>query len=328
MRIALSRSARARATARATALACVLVGLEGAACASRASAPAGESPQSVQAEAAQAPPSAAVRLSSAPDQFLTAGDVRLRYREIGRGEPVVLLHGLGASLVSWRGVADSLAAGNPAYRVIVLDQRGHGASSKFADPARFGREMATDVVRLLDHLRVPRAHVVGHSMGAVVAAYVAAHHPDRVATVSISAPPAFADSATTARVMAPVIAGLEQGSGFRAFFRQFAPGMPDSAAAASSAQILASNDLGSLIAVQRAFGGVQVGRAGAAQARVPALVAVGTRDEVIAKNARELASWWPRARLLEIEGADHIGVLRRPELLAAVRAQLRARAAR
>lgn len=313
MRVALSYSVRTWAAA----LASLVIGLEGAACASRATPPAGGRLQPAVAQAVGA------RLSTAPDQFFTTGDVRLRYREIGRGEPVVLLHGVGASLDMWRRVADSLAVG---YRVIVLDQRGHGQSSKFADPARFGREMGTDVVRLLDHLRVPRAHLVGHSMGGVIAAYVAVHHADRVATASLVAPPADADSATTARVMVPVIAGLEQGDGMRAFFRHFAPGMPDSAAGAFGARTLATNDLATLIAVFRAFGGFQIGRAGAATARVPALVAVGTGDEVLVTNARDLATWWPQARLLEIAGADHISVLRRPELLAAVRAQLQVRA--
>jgi pimeloyl-ACP methyl ester carboxylesterase len=265
-----------------------------------------------------------VRLATAPDRFFTTGDVRLRYREIGRGAPVVLLHGTGASLDIWRGVADSLAAG---YRVIVPDQRGHGQSSKFDDPARFGREMGADVVRLLDHLRVPRAHLVGHSMGGVIAAYVAVRHPDRVATASLVAPPSYADSASAAGVMAPVVAGLEQGGGMRAFFRHFAPGMPDSVAGALSAQALAANDLGSIIAVFRAFGGFQIGRAGAARARVPALVAVGTRDAVLVTNARKLAEWWPQSRFVEIAGADHLSVLRRPELLAAVRAQLQVRSA-
>jgi pimeloyl-ACP methyl ester carboxylesterase len=303
---------------RAGAVAGLVIGLVGAACVPRATPPAAATARTAPAQAA------GTRLATAPDQFFTTGDVRLRYREIGRGEPVVLLHGVGASLTLWRGVADSLAAG---YRVIVLDQRGHGESSKFADPTRFGREMGTDVVRLLDHLRVPRAHLVGHSMGGVVAAYVAVHHADRVATASLLAPPADADSATTARVMAPVIAGLEQGGGFRAFFRHFAPGMPDSAAGAFGARTLAANDLASLVAVFRAFGGLQVGQAGAATARVPALVAIGTGDEVLVTNARNLAAWWPQARFLEIAGADHVSVLRRPELLAAVRAQLQVRTA-
>ena len=296
----------------------ILVGsVGGAGCHRRDGAPAATTPSASAEERG-------VRLATAPDRFFTTGDVRLRYREIGRGAPVVLLYGLGASLDAWSGFADSLAA---EYRVIVLDQRGHGQSSKFADPARYGREMGADVVRLLDHLRVLRAHLVGHSMGGVIAAYVAVHHPDRVATASLVAPPSYADSATAARVYAPVVAGLEQGTGLRALFRRVAPGMPDSVAGAISGQILATNDLGSIIAVFRALGGLEIGQAGAATARVPALVAVGTRDAVLMTNARDLATWWPQARFLEIAGADHLSVLRRPELLAAVRAQLQVRTA-
>jgi pimeloyl-ACP methyl ester carboxylesterase len=162
-------------------------------------------------------------------------------------------------------------------------------------------------------------------MGGVIAAYVAAHHADRVATASLVAPPFYADSTTAARALAPVVTGLEQGGGFRAFFQQFAPGMPDPVASALSAQMVAANDIGSVVAVLRAFGGFQIGRAGAATARVPALVAVGTDDVVLVTNARDLATWWPQARLLEITGADHVDVLARAELLAAVRAQLQVR---
>jgi hypothetical protein len=123
-----------------------------------------------------------------------------------------------------------------------------------------------------------------------------------------------------------VVAGLEQGAGFRPFFRQFAPGLPDSVAGAFSAGMLAANDLGSVTAVMRAFGGLEIGRAGAAAARVPALVAFGT-DDTLAANGRDMAAWWPHAGRLEVAGADHVNVLARPELLAAVRAQLRVRTA-
>jgi pimeloyl-ACP methyl ester carboxylesterase len=67
---------------------------------------------------------------AAPDRFFTIGDVRLRYREIGRGEPVVLLHGATRSLEDWAGFGDSLAVD---HRVIALDLRGHGQSSKFTE---------------------------------------------------------------------------------------------------------------------------------------------------------------------------------------------------
>ena len=170
----------ARPTMASAPLALILLsGIAGTGCAGRP----GRSPEAAPAIAS---PDAPRRLAAAPDRVLTTGDVRLRYRVVGSGEPVVLLHPLGASLEMWGRFADSLAT---QYRVIALDQRGFGQSSKFADPARFGAEMSTDVVRLLDHLRVRRAHVVGYSLGAAVASHLAVRAPDRVATVSLVAGP-------------------------------------------------------------------------------------------------------------------------------------------
>ena len=57
------------------------------------------------------------------------------------------------------------ALGTAGYRVIALDCRGHGQSGKPQDPGQYGLEMVRDVVRLLDHLNVERAHVVGYAMG-------------------------------------------------------------------------------------------------------------------------------------------------------------------
>jgi pimeloyl-ACP methyl ester carboxylesterase len=222
----------------------------------------------------------------------------------------------------WGRFADSLAT---QYRVIALDQRGFGQSSKFADPARFGAEMSRDVARLLDHLRVRRAHVVGYSLGAAVASHLAVHAPDRVATVSLVAGPFFPDSASAASAMAPAAAGLEAGTGMHVFLREFEPQMPDSVARMLSVRMMAGNHAASMAAVLRAFGGVTIGHAGAATARVPALVLVGTADG-LAEPARRMAAWWPGARLVEVPGADHMGVLSRPELLAAVRTQLQVRA--
>ena len=86
------------------------------------------------------------------------------------GQPVVLLHGFSGSLdTGWveTGVLPTLASD---YRVIALDSRGHGKSDKPHDPQSYGLQMGQDVVRLLDHLHIARAHIVGHSMGAGITA--------------------------------------------------------------------------------------------------------------------------------------------------------------
>jgi pimeloyl-ACP methyl ester carboxylesterase len=267
------------------------------------------------------PPPPAAPLAQAADQYLTVSGMRLRYRETGSGEPVVLLHGFASDIDSWSGLGDSIATG---YRVIALDQRGHGRSGKPAGEGGYGRELGADVLRLLDHLGLQRAHLVGHSMGAVVASYAAVRHPQRFATASLLAPPFYPDSAAAASVLSPVADDLERGDGLRGFLRRFAPELPDSVAETYNAEMMKAGDRDMMIGVMRSFGGFTVGQAGAATASVPALVAVGGRD-VLATNARALAGWWPHARLLEIAEADHVNILWHPETLTAIRAQLAVR---
>src|SRR5262249_15877802 len=120
------------------------------------------------------------RVKAADDVFDSNG-VKIRYVTEGRGEPIVLLHGWMSDSSMW-GRLDT----NPArkeFQLIAVDLRGHGKSDKPHDPEKYGPEMAEDVVRLLDHLKLPKAHLVGYSMGAIVAAKVAATHPERVLSI-------------------------------------------------------------------------------------------------------------------------------------------------
>ena len=262
-------------------------------------------------------------LREARDAFLAGAGVTLRYREVGRGEPVVLLHGYGRRLDDWAALADSLARD---YRVVALDVRGFGESSKSADPSHYGPgPMTGDVVRLLDRLGVRRAHLVGHSMGAVVAADAAVRHPARVSTVTLVAGPFFPDSAAAVAFFAPLLAALERGEGRRAFLAWNYPPLGDYALTAANAQRMARNDSGSLVAVFRAFPALTVPSAPAGGRAAPALVVAGTADRLIGYS-RALAARWPGARFVGVDGADHGSVLARPELLAAVRAHLRAHA--
>jgi pimeloyl-ACP methyl ester carboxylesterase len=102
---------------------------------------------------------------------------RLRYIEAGRGTPVVLLHGMGASMYAWRKNIAALAGAG--FRVIAFDNRGFG----FSDQPTSGYDNAAYArlaIALLDSLRLVDAVLVGHSMGGAIAADVAIEHPQRV----------------------------------------------------------------------------------------------------------------------------------------------------
>jgi len=126
--------------------------------------------------------SAALLLALVPgraDDFDSAG-VRIHYTVQGTGEPVILIHGLYASaLKNWgfNGVIADLAQH---YQVIALDCRGHGDSDKPTNEGDYGLKMVDDVVRLMDHLHLPSANIVGYSMGGMITLKLAVTHPDRV----------------------------------------------------------------------------------------------------------------------------------------------------
>lgn len=112
------------------------------------------------------------------DSFDAHG-VKLHYLVQGAGEPVILIHGLYASAdINWvkPGIFSALAKD---HQVIALDMPGHGLSDKPEAADAYGKQMAEDVVLLMDHLKLARAHIVGYSMGGMVAMKLIATHPDR-----------------------------------------------------------------------------------------------------------------------------------------------------
>jgi pimeloyl-ACP methyl ester carboxylesterase len=113
-----------------------------------------------------------------PQSFDSNG-VKIAYLDRGTGEPVVLIHGwLSSAGINWvlPGTFGLLAKD---HRVIAMDVRGHGFSDKPTNADAYGLEVVDDVARLLDHLRIEKAHIVGYSMGGIIAAKFLARYPDR-----------------------------------------------------------------------------------------------------------------------------------------------------
>ena len=102
--------------------------------------------------------------------------IKIWYATFGRGAPVILLHGGLANSNYWGILVRALA---PHYRVIVMDSRGHGRSARDARP--FGYDlMASDVLALMDYLKIDKAALVGWSDGAIIGLDIALHHPERL----------------------------------------------------------------------------------------------------------------------------------------------------
>ncbi len=224
------------------------------------------------------------------------GPVEIAFLDQGEGEPVVLVHGFASNKeVNWVQPGWIATLTGAQRRAVALDNRGHGQSAKLYDPADYHTAvMAEDVRALLDHLGFARADVMGYSMGARIAAFLAVKHPDRVRSlilgglgIKLVEGAGLPDSIAEA-LEAPSLEAVTDPVGrmFRTFAEQ------------------TKSDLRALAACIR--GSRQtLSRAEVASVQVPALVAVGTKDP-IAGSAQELAKLLPRGRALEIPDRDHM----------------------
>ncbi|MEO1709430.1 MAG: alpha/beta hydrolase [Pseudomonadota bacterium] len=213
-----------------------------------------------------------------------------------RAFPILLIHGFASNhRVNWVDTAWTRTLAAAGYRVIAMDNRGHGQSGTSPDPADYAaKTMAEDARRLLDHLGISTAHVMGYSMGARISAFLAMAHGDRVSSVmfaglGINMIKGLGGSDEIAAALeAPSAADVSVpwAKMFRVFAEQTKSDLPSLAACIRSSRDPISADA-------------------IATLRMPVLVAVGT-DDTVAGSGPELAAIIPTARAFEIVGRDHM----------------------
>ena len=121
----------------------------------------------------------------AEESSFDSNGVKIHYYLEGKGEPVLLIHGFAVNAQLQWGLPGIIKALAKDHRVIALDLRGHGKSGKPTEVKQYGTEMVEDAVRLLDHLKIKKAHVVGYSMGALITGKLLATHPDRLLSATL-----------------------------------------------------------------------------------------------------------------------------------------------
>ncbi len=118
--------------------------------------------------------------TSAESATFDSDGVKIHYVIEGEGEPVLLIHGYNASHFSNWVMPGAVGTLKKDYQVIAIDNRGHGKSDRPENKEAYGENMVDDAVRLLDHLGIESAHVVGYSMGGMITMKMMVDHPDRV----------------------------------------------------------------------------------------------------------------------------------------------------
>ncbi len=256
-------------------------------------------------------------------QSFTASDgAVIHYLAEGRGDPVVLLHGItGTAASNWgaAGIIDRLAE---EFRVIAVDQRGHGRSDKPHDPGSYGERMAQDVVDLLNHLRLQQAHVVGYSMGGFITMKLLTLAPDRLLSAVVGGAGWPSAELRDDELFEALAVSLEEGKGGGPLVELLWPGderpTPEQVQAIGQAMV-AANDQLALAAVVRGLPALDVSAELLRLNEVPTLNIIGSEDP-LKPNADALVGVMKEHRLHVIEGANHLTTLNSPEFHDTVRA--------
>ena len=228
--------------------------------------------------------------------FFDSAGVRIHYLDAGAGAAVVLVHGFASTAEHNWGGTGWIEALSTNYRVIALDVRGHGQSDKPRAAEAYGyASMGADVTRLMDHLGVERASLMGYSMGASIAIELMLSHAERFRAIvlgGIAYDDGLEDKADRdaisqayraedpASIKSPVAKA----------YRRFAESMPNDLKA-----------LAALIDAER----TPFDPARLAAVRLPVLIVVGSNDKAIG-DPQPLATMIPGARLVMLEGRDHL----------------------
>ena len=253
-----------------------------------------------------------------PGAYFDSNGVRIHYAEAGAGTPVILVHGLSVDLgLNW--VRSGIfAALSKKYHVVALDLRGHGLSGKPHDAAQYGTEPVEDIVRLMDHLKISKAHVVGYSMGGFIVTKLAAMHPDRLLSV---APCASGWSSTPDKDLAFMHAlgdSIGRGEGYGPLLERLQPvGKPVGPMRIRmvSAMMSQRNDPKALAAMLQSVDALRVDETALKNNALPALSLVGGRDP-LKPLVDQMCAVMAKIREVVIPEADHFTALFKPGYLA------------
>jgi pimeloyl-ACP methyl ester carboxylesterase len=265
----------------------------------------------------------------AADEVFDSNGVKIRYVTEGKGEPVVLIHGWMADSSMWgrdqSGNTKLDTTGANGFQLIALDCRGHGKSDKPHDPEKYGPEMAADVVRLLDHLRLEKAHLIGYSSGAFIAGKVAATHPERVLSVVYGGQaPLVAGTKSSGSSEVEVFAkAVDKGKDLGAYIIEIIP--PDKPkptmeqANAVAKFLFDGKDVKAFAAAGRSFKDLEVTVEQLSRCKAPILfIHGGNESDYVKDRVATVRKLLGRGEVKIVEGADHMTTLTNPEFASAV----------
>ncbi|MFM1921698.1 MAG: hypothetical protein RLZZ303_3332 [Candidatus Hydrogenedentota bacterium] len=251
------------------------------------------------------------------DYFYSDG-VKTHYTVEGKGEPVILVHGVGGDAdVNWRkpGIIDALAQD---YQVIAFDNRGHGLSDKPHSVEAYGENLPGDIVRLMDHLHIDKAHVIGYSMGSFITRKFVEMYPERLLSAAPCGMGWFPANEENLALIERTATSLEEGNGLGPLIARFNndPDLSNMSNRILDWALRFYNDTYALGQLVRGFPALQVAEETLRNNKVPMLTIVGTGD-TWAEGAGAMAEITANHYIVWVEGASH-ECFQRPEFIQAL----------
>lgn len=247
---------------------------------------------------------------------LVPGTPRIAVEGVGTGPLVVFMHGIGGNRTNWR---DQLPVFGRDFHAVAWDARGYGDSDDYDGPLDFGH-FGDDLGRVLDHLDAPRAHLVGLSMGGMIALDFATRYGDRVSTLTLcDSLPGFTHLSEEQRAefirlrQEPLLAGKETSDMAPAVARSLLGKNPRAGSYERLVESMSALHKHSYL--KTISGSVNHRRTfDLENIAVPTHVVVGDEDTLTPPAmSRELARRIPGTRLTIIEGAGHLSNIEQPE---------------
>lgn len=261
-----------------------------------------------------------------PGHLFDSDGVQLYYTDEGRGVPIILVHGFGVhSDLNWRRPGCVRKLKEHGYRVITVDVRGHGRSGKPHTPDAYGAALSDDVVRLMDHLGIAKAHLAGYSMGGFITLKTIERHPDRLLSGIICAAGWSTLDDEIMALFTEIVTAMEERKVFDPITHWLDPNKraPAVQCAVVNFFMNRTNDVEAIVNVFRRFEELAVDEEALRANAVPALTLVGTRDGIRVVSDR-LPGVMANHELVVIPGGDHLTTILHPKFMSTMLSFLKA----
>ena len=224
-------------------------------------------------------PDQAPKIMTETARYFNSNGVEIRYLMQGNGDPVILLHGFIFSIEPAWTVGGFFKELSQSNCVVAIDLRGHGRSGKPHDAESYGHQMINDVLGLIDHLAFERVHLVGYSLGGILASKLIEVAPQRLLSVVMGGAACVHEGDSTYRSWVPLAELLERVRPGEQLSTYLWPN-PSARPPREILEVVDANDAAALAAVARGMLEVTVAKEVLRSNRVPILAVCGEQDPV------------------------------------------------